>query len=750
MLRTILTSPLSDDSSRANLEDLRQQLVARLVLLLVCTGGFLAWALLVIRPFPGELFALSITLTVLGCVVWALNTRWTRIARHALVWGTTLLLMTAITVIHVQWLPFLGLFVAFANAFLISGSGLFAATAVASLTIWLAQSEPHREYPIAAILIAFVVGSYLSWMVVNTLYKALQWAHTMQRRADELLLESQNIQVELKRTLKSMELANYLIERSNQELVVAREHADELKRMKEQFAANISHEFRTPLNLILGFSEMMYLSPEVYGDLKWPFTLRRDVYQIHRSSVHLLEMIDDILDLSRFEITGFALSRERVDIEPLLRATAEVAAGLLRDRPIELRLDIEPGLPLMDIDQIRIRQVTLNLLSNAQRFTTKGTICLGAKRESHEVIIRVQDTGTGIPEEKLPHIFEAFYQVDGSLRHTHGGAGLGLTICQRFVQEHDGRIWVESKLGEGSTFFVALPIPGVSPPVSRPRMVNPHRPTPQLNRPKVLIVDPDPSVAALLSRHVKGYEVVHIHDTEHLDENIALHAAEAVILNVQPAGTIRTSLTHQTRYPDVPIFECSLPSQSWIANDLSVAACLTKPVTAKQLLNEIGKLGPVKDVLVVDDDQGFCELIERMLTASDKSYFVSRTYDGQQGLRYMLDHKPDLVITDLAMPGMDGFEMVASMRSVPELKHIPVILTTVTSYAEDTLRHKAGHIIVEQASGLQTKEVLRCIGALLEVLGQHHESTSDQSDALQGTQNVITPDRLTEVLSRTQ
>jgi len=715
MLQSIWRPHLIDDSSRANLEDLRQQLAGSLAFVLLIAGGLMAWAVLPVRPLNTTVFGLALALASVGAIAWRLNVERTRLARHTLVWSTTALLLAAIVLIDAPWLPFVGILITFANALLIRSSGWLAAGAAGALVVYLNQTEPSRDYAAPAILIALLLGAGLSWLVTNTLFTALQWARTMQRRADELLEEAQNNQAELKRTLKSLELATYQVERSNQELEIAKAHAEEARRMKEQFAANISHELRTPLNLILGFSEMMYFSPEVYGDVQWPATLRRDIYQIHHSSVHLLEMIDDILDLSRFEMAHFTLNKELTAIEPLLRGAADVASALLRGRPIALTLSIEPGLPALDIDPTRIRQVALNLLSNAQRFTQRGTISVGAARAGDEVVISVSDTGAGIPPDQLSRVFEEFYQVDGSLRRSHEGAGLGLAICRQFVEAHDGRIWVESEVGKGSTFYVALPIPGALPPIARPQLVNPLKGPALKDLPCVLVVDPDPAVATLIGRHVNGYDFATVANEDNLAEHIAQKNARLVIRNVPPDGLGRGD--HAPRdIHGVPVIECSLPSQAWIASDLSVAACLTKPVTMQQLMREVRKLEKTGDVLIVDDDRGFGELVERMLAASGVATEVRRAYDGQQALQAMAERRPDLILTDLAMPVMDGFEMLSRMRQMPQVAGAPVILLTVTSYAEDALRHHAGRLTVTRDTGLQPFEVLQCLQGVLDAM----------------------------------
>lgn len=749
LLQSILPPPLTDEASRANLEDLRQQLTGRLAFALVVAGTVMAWAVLPARPLNTAVFGLALALAGISGAAWQLNKQHPRIARHTLVWSTIALLLIAIQLIDAAWLPFLGLLVIFANAFLVWGSGWLAAGVVGAATLWLSQTDPSRAYPAPAISSILLLAAGLSWLVTNTLFTALQWARAMQRRADELLEEAQNNQAELKRTLKSLELANYQIERSNQELEIARAHAEEARRMKEQFAANISHELRTPLNLILGFSEMMYFSPEVYGDVRWPATLRRDIYQIHRSSVHLLEMIDDILDLSRFEMSSFTLNREMAGIEPLLQNAVEIASALLRGRPIELTLSIEPGLPALYIDTTRIRQVVLNLLSNAQRFTTQGAIRVKAARTDDEVLISVSDTGAGIPPDKLSRVFEEFYQVDGSLRRSHEGAGLGLAICRRFVEAHDGRIWVESEVGRGSTFYVALPIPGACAPIARPQRVNPLKEPALKDRPRILVVDPDPTVAELISRHVNGYDFVPVGNEDNLAEHVARHNARLVIRNMPPQSVSwEDSASHDIR--GLPVIECSLPSQAWIASDLSVTACLTKPITMQQLVNEISRLGKTDSALIVDDDRGFGELVERMLIASGMVSKVRHAYDGEQALRAIAESRPDVILTDLAMPVMDGFEMLSRLRQMPEAGGVPVILLTVTSYAEDALRHHAGRLTIMRDTGFQPLETLRCLQAALDSLCAAPAGLSQNTRISQRAQHIVPANGLEQTARRSQ
>lgn len=703
-------------ASLANLEDLRCQLTVRLALLATMASALGAWSLLPVEPFPQTEFALVMAGLALGIVTSLLAHNHPTLARHLLVWGFTGELMAAMWVVNASWLPFWGLPLSFAAAMLIPGGSLGAAGLIGALAFW-STSIGARAYPLAGLWPALAVGVALAWSVTRTLYTALQWAFTMQQRADRLLEMVRDRQGELSRALKSVELANIIQRRTQRELAEARRQAEEARRMKEQFAANISHELRTPLNLILGFSELMYLSPEIYGDVPWPPTLRRDVYQIYRASRHLLEMIDDVLDLSRFEMVGFTLNKEPTAIEPLLRGVMEIAQDLFRGRPVRLEVECEPDLPMLEVDRTRIRQVLLNLLNNAQRFTEAGEVRVAVRRDGDEVVISVSDTGPGIPADQLVRVFDEFYQVDRSLRRAHEGAGLGLAICKRFVEAHDGRIWAESEVGRGSTFSFALPIPDQYLPVSRLHIERPVEATWPQGRPRVLVVDPDPAVATLIRRHIEEYDVIQVDRMEQAAEEALLYHPRAIIRNASP----ETSRAPTGASLPAPVIECSLPSRQWVADELAVTACLTKPITAQQLLTEIERLGGARRILIVDDDRGLCQLIERMLEASGRGFETRHAFDGMEGLLTMRAWRPDLVLLDLAMPGMDGFQVLEEMRCDPALLGIPVALLTVASYAEDVLAQRGSQIVVHYPDGLRLAEVLRCLRALIGVLEPRYD-----------------------------
>ncbi|MGQ9555788.1 MAG: sensor histidine kinase, partial [Anaerolineae bacterium] len=310
-------------------------------------------------------------------------------------------------------------------------------------------------------LLALWIGATSFWVASDWIYAALRQVAERQEAALRLEKELLRRRQELRSLNDSLRNAYTLLERTNHELAEARDEAEEARRLKTQFAATISHELRTPLNLILGFSEVMYKTPESYVGAVLTPDLCGDIREIYRATAHLLDLVDDVLDLSRVEQVRLALVPEKTDMLALIHEAAQTVAGLFRGK-VQLQLELPPSLPPCTVDRTRIRQVLINLLTNAARFTEQGEVRVSASfDEAHgEITICVSDTGPGIPAEERARLFDAFYQVASPLRRSQGGTGLGLAICKTFVQLHGGRIWVASEVGKGSHFYFSIPVRG--------------------------------------------------------------------------------------------------------------------------------------------------------------------------------------------------------------------------------------------------------------------------------------------------
>ncbi len=704
------------------LEELRSQLARRLSFVLIGFGILGAWYLLLRRDLPLLASGLLCLVVALGYFVQTMNTTNPTVARHLLVWGMVGHLLLAMLVFQSAWLPYMGILYVFLSAMLIKNGGLFVTACVAFFAATL-NVTGLRSYPFTELTVSLVLAGISSWLSAYTLFTAVHWYRVMQSRSDQLLGVTRDHRAELSKTLKSLETAYETQKHIQFELIRARKHADDARRLKEQFAANISHELRTPLNLILGFSEIMYLTPDIYGDMQWPVTLRRDIHQIYRSSQHLLAMIDDILDLSRFEMNGFDLTLEPVSINELLHDTAEIAQNMVRGRPIKLQVSVDAHLPTVEIDCTRIRQVLLNLLNNACRFTEQGIVELRAVQSDGEIQLTVSDTGPGIPNDKLAYLFDEFYQVNHSLQRSHGGAGLGLAISKRFVEAHGGHIWVESEEGVGSRFSFTLPIAERVPETfrvdNRSGMTTPD----VQSRSCVLVIEQDNAIVSTLQHHLKQCDLVQVRDTRTLPEMILSCHPKAIIRNIRPDAYDPYDVVSMSGM--VPVIECSLPSATWVAEDLGVAGCLTKPITAKALLDEIKRIGDVHNILVVDDDRGFTLFVERILQASGKSFAVRRAYDGQQSLEVMQVYKPDLVLLDMTMPVLDGTGLLEQMLVNPNLKDIPVVLLTASSYTKEQTHQN--QFTIHHQTGLYPTEVLQFLNAAVSALKPRYYASVNEA-----------------------
>jgi len=671
--------------------------------------------------FPSEAYLVLLALAGCGWLILKLLPQRTGLARHLAVWGPLLLLGGAMVILEVTWLPYLAVILSFVTGALISGSEIITGLFVVGLSMWLVKSD-IRTYDLPGVIIVIGLCIVFSRVTVHTLYIAIAWSIKMQQRADDLLTETRTHRQKLSSALKQFAHSNFLLQRAQRELVSARVREEDARLAKEQFMANISHELRTPLNLILGFSELMYLTPSVYGDLDWPSNLRHDVHQIFLNSQHLLEMINDILDISRFDVASFRLFPQRTDLCILLDNAAEIGADLFSGRPVELQLDLPDSLPFLNVDRTRIRQVVLNLLNNAARFTEEGDVRVEATCGDGEVVISVVDTGPGIAIEEQARIFREFQQVNQSLNRHHEGAGLGLAICKRFVEAHGGRIWVESELGSGSRFSFALPVHG---PLFEDGATK-SKAWQQQNLAPVLVVDSDSAIVELIESHVEGRSIIQVKSPRELHHAVLEHHPQAIVLNLPPGEDKLWDQTWlESAIPsNVPALICSLPSLSWMRHDLEISGYLQKPIEFGQLRRMMNELGEVHRVLVVDDDRGFCQLIKRMFTASDLDVQVSYAYSGKQGLYSLVDQLPDLLMLDLAMPEMDGFEVIQKMQSDDRLASVPVVLLTGVDFAEDVTHRFAHRVIVQDAKGLRVQHVLHFLNAMLSGLEPNYDERS--------------------------
>jgi signal transduction histidine kinase/DNA-binding response OmpR family regulator/DNA-binding LacI/PurR family transcriptional regulator len=475
--------------------------------------------------------------------------------------------------------------------------------------------------------------------------------------------------------------------RLRQKLQDARQQAEEANHLKSRFLSMVSHELRTPLNLIVGLSEMAMRqqdrsreeSSEVVGGSKF-------LEQIYVSGQHLDRLIRDVLDLASSQVGQMSLICKPLDLVSVLTDVASMGEHLAQQKNLRFRMEVPSHLPKISGDKTRLRQILLNLMSNAIKFTAHGEVVLTAMQEDTEVLISVRDTGLGIAKEDLDRIFDEFHQSDRSITRGYGGIGLGLAITRRLVEMHGGRIWVSSsgEEGRGSTFSFTLPVLANCNPSEE------DEPQEQINsRDGVVVIltverDEDLKLQRHLEKNGFVVEVLSLQDAPDVMENLSTSPPGAVVLDLAPASEqgweVMKRVKENAATQDIPVLFYSLIQEedSGVVLEMDY---LTKPVGTDALVKALKRHGLVKStagkqrtVLIVDDDAGIVDMHARLIRNELPGVNILTARNGNEGLHIMHHTTPDLVLLDLMMPELDGFGVLKAMQSDQALRGIPVIV----------------------------------------------------------------------------
>lgn len=736
--------PAGNTQRQDELRVLRQEALLILAVPAVAIGWL--WLILALNEMQFRLAPLQavapLALFAGGTMAMGLNSRSANSA------AMTLLLGLAGAAWATSWLHFPGLppylfslVVSVAGLLLWPTAGLVIALPASALIVLAGRHGMAGAASVVEIghplLLLWLMAS-VSYLSTRNLYRAVRWAWESANVARERANEAMVRRGELARALRSLDEMYSLLARAKAEETAAREEAELGRRQKAQFAANVSHELRTPLNLIIGFSELMYMAPQVYGDMEWPAALRSDVSEIYHASLHLQRLIDDILDLAQIEAMRLPLDEEETQIAELIQSTVAMATGLLRGQEVQLIVEIEPDLPVLWIDRTRIRQVLLNLLANAARFTERGTITVSAHAEKGKVHIRVADTDIGMSSEQLSRVFREFEQGDGSLHRRHGGTGLGLAISKQFVELHGGSIWAESELGVGSTFHVTLPrpdAPKVVPvsPVRTPRSQAALEQEAARAR-TVVLQSQDPSVIRLLGRYVQGYRFVPSTSIRETLTFVAKEHPRAVIVSAESreeADSLAEKLQRRIAPLAVPLISWSVDT-SHISRLPKNVEWFPKPVQRRDFLATLARIAPgARNLLVVDDDPAAVQLIVGMIRSAGQEYAVSEAFGGAEALQIIAARPPDVLILDMIMPEIGGLEVLDRVRRDPTTQDLPVLMVTagdVALYPVPTRISRVNSLAVSKHEGLTTQEWLSVTKGILDAVPARyvHESPSEQ------------------------
>jgi PAS domain S-box-containing protein len=528
---------------------------------------------------------------------------------------------------------------------------------------------------------------------------AVESRHILVRGADQspvAVLETNRDITARKEAEESVTALNTELSAANIELGLRNREVERANRTKSEFLASMSHELRTPLNAIIGFSDL--LAEQIAGALC--SKQLRFVSHIQQGARHLLALINDILDLSKVEAGRLELNRENVSVSVVL---ADVLTGIrpaAAAKKIAVHSSIGADVTVF-ADRIRFKQILLNLLGNAVKFTPDGgAIWVEATERHGQITVSVTDTGLGIPIDEQGAIFEAFHQAGSTTKGVKEGTGLGLAITRRLVEEHGGRIWVESEPGKGARLsFTMSACRGAAEDATPEDATGSPTWTPR-QHPLVLVVDDEASARELLASWLKpeGYQLITAGSSSEALAKAFEHVPDAITLDMFMPGKGGWDTLYELKKTPVtaaiPVIVVTVLDEPKIGLALGAAEYLVKPVDKDALLEAVRRhIGPGSDtpakVLVVDDEAPTRELLKEMLESD--GYIPVLAASGEEALESLARISVSAVLLDLIMPGMDGFEFLLHMKEDFALRNIPVLVLTAKDLNDketEMLRHE--------------------------------------------------------------
>ena len=525
----------------------------------------------------------------------------------------------------------------------------------------------------------------------------------IQQRDAELQHANDMLEVYNENLEKKVEERTADLVRATAEAQEARTTAEEANRTKSAFLANMSHELRTPLNAIIGYSEMLQEDARDMGQEEFV----ADLQKIHSAGKHLLGLINDVLDISKIEAGKMDLFLETIDVSAMIEDVVSTIKPLVQKNGNSLNVQCEENLGPMRADATKVRQALFNLLSNACKFTDKGVITLQVSRErgngAGNFVFCVRDNGIGMTREQIKKLFKAFTQADASTTRKYGGSGLGLAITRHFCQMMGGDVTVESKPGTGSTFTIKLPAVVVSSrteklePVGIPREARLTEAPPGAST--ILVIDDDPTVHDLMRRFLskEGFRVAIAPDGKEGIRMARELKPDLITLDVLMAEmdgwSVLSALKADPDIADIPVIILTMFDDKEVGFALGATDYMTKPINRDRLVNVLRRHHQSHQpchVLVVEDEPSIRQMVRRVL--EKEGWTVREAENGRAGLNAVAESKPSVILSDLMMPVMNGFDFIRELRKNKDWENIPVVILTAKDLTVEDRQQLKGNV----------------------------------------------------------
>ena len=539
---------------------------------------------------------------------------------------------------------------------------------------------------------------------------------------EEYFVTASNDITEKKRIEEQIQMTNKQLDEQNeklhiqaeqllqqqQELVEKNREIERANQMKSEFLASMSHELRTPLNAVIGFSELML--DGITGDIN--DEQQECLNDILSSGQHLLELINDVLDLSKVEVGKMEFRLVDLDIAEVISEAVQTVKSLLDQKEVTLNIHIEEGIGQIYADKSRLRQVLLNLLSNATKFTHQGgTIHVTAETKNGMCLIGVKDNGIGIKKEDQEKIFEVFTQAETIQDETPKGTGLGLTLTRQFLTAMNGKIWVKSEYGKGSTFYFTIPF---SRPVDTAfesvEEAMTQKPTQQssIRRKQkiVLIIDDDPVTRRLFSAWLveEGYSIAEASNADEGVKQADTILPDIIILDIlmpdKDGWYVLKELKSKAKTSGIPVVITSFGEEREMAFSLGAIDYFNKPINKRRFQKRIAEIGLKQHdrVLIIDDNPADIHLVSSILETEGITSFSAD--GGNESIEIIDREKPSLIVLDLMMPDLSGFEVIEKLHETEKTKNIPIIVLTSKDLSNDELcylKHQTEGVVKKAA-----------------------------------------------------